>query len=251
MHPAAAGAAQGRPSMTLQGKVALITGGDGAIGRAVAERLSAAGARVALADLKASDTVEALDVTDEDSWIAALARVQAKAGPLDILVNAAGVFVPGVPFEDLSLDLWRRHFAVNVDGAFLGCRLALAAMKGRGGAVVNISSSLAEVMVTDAAAYCASKAAVLTLTRLAAKAGAAHGVRVNAVLPGAIESPMLMGNLRPGQSEAALLAAMAANHPIGRLGQPLDVAEAIAFLCSPAAAFITGAMLAVDGGRML
>ena len=237
--------------MSLQGKVALITGGNGAIGQAVAQRLSASGARIVLADLEPQGPVLRLDVTEADSWAQALDAAKAREGSLDILVNAAGVFQPGIAFEDLSLDIWRRHFAVNVDGAFLGCQLGIAAMKGRGGVVVNISSSLAEVLVTDAAAYCVSKAALLTLTRLAAKAGAPHGVRVNAVLPGAIESPMLMGNLKPGQSESALLEAMVANHPIGRLGQPADVAAAIEFLCSPAAAFITGAMLAVDGGRML
>jgi NAD(P)-dependent dehydrogenase (short-subunit alcohol dehydrogenase family) len=96
-----------------------------------------------------------------------------------------------------------------------------------------------------------SKAAVLTLTQVAAKAGGKHGVRVNAVLPGAIETPMLWSNLRPGQDPKALLDMLVKQHPIGRIGQPLDVALAVSFLCDPASSFITGAMLAVDGGQLV
>jgi NAD(P)-dependent dehydrogenase (short-subunit alcohol dehydrogenase family) len=120
-----------------------------------------------------------------------------------------------------------------------------------GGAIVNFSSGLAHIMLSDGAAYCVSKAAVLALTRLAAKAGGKHKVRVNAVLPGAIDTPMLWGNLREGQDPQSLIDMLVKQHPIGRLGQTSDVARAVGFLCDPANSFVTGALLAVDGGQLV
>jgi NAD(P)-dependent dehydrogenase (short-subunit alcohol dehydrogenase family) len=141
---------------------------------------------------------------------------------------------------------------VNLDGSFLGCRVAMSAMaKTGGGSIVNFSSGLAHIMLSDGAAYCVSKAAVLALTRVAAKAGGKHRVRVNALMPGAIDTPMLWGNLREGQDPQELIDMLVKQHPIGRLGQTTDIANAVGFLCDPAASFVTGAMLAVDGGQLV
>jgi NAD(P)-dependent dehydrogenase (short-subunit alcohol dehydrogenase family) len=167
-------------------------------------------------------------------------------------VNIAGVFTPGIPFEDMTLAQWRHHMDVNLDGSFMGCRLAMRAMAATGGgSIVNFSSGLAHIMLSDGGAYCVSKAAVLALTRLAAKAGGKFGVRVNAVLPGAIDTPMLWGNLREGQDPQALIDMLVKQHPIGRIGQTTDVARSVAFLLDPDNSFVTGALLAVDGGQLV
>jgi NAD(P)-dependent dehydrogenase (short-subunit alcohol dehydrogenase family) len=193
-----------------------------------------------------------LDVTSEEGWQKTIDAIVAKYGALNALVNIAGVFTPGIPFEDMTLAQWRYHMNVNLDGSFMGCRLAIRAMaKTGGGAIVNFSSGLAHIMLSDGGAYCVSKAAVLALTRLAAKAGGKYKVRVNAVLPGAIDTPMLWGNLREGQDPQALIDMLVKQHPIGRIGQTTDVAQAVAFLCDPANSFVTGALLAVDGGQLV
>jgi NAD(P)-dependent dehydrogenase (short-subunit alcohol dehydrogenase family) len=152
----------------------------------------------------------------------------------------------------MTLAQWRYHMHVNLDGSFMGCRFAMKAMaKTGGGAIVNFSSGLAHIMLSDGGAYCVSKSAVLALTRLAAKAGGKFGVRVNAVLPGAIDTPMLWGNLREGQDPQELIDMLVKQHPIGRIGQTTDVAQAVAFLCDPENSFVTGALLAVDGGQLV
>ena len=249
--------------MTFSGKTVMITGGAGGIGRAVAESFLAKDATVVIAD-RNRDASQALvsemgrnaghvdlDVTNEDSWKAAMAEVTHKYPTMYALINTAGIFKPGIPFADMSLDVWREHFAVNLDGAFLGCRHGIEAMKEQGGAIVNFSSGLAEIILTDGAAYCVSKAGVVALTRVAAKAGAKHKVRVNAVLPGAIETDMMWNNLREGMTRQKLIDLLIPQHPIGRLGKPLDVANAVSFLCDPASEFITGVGLPVDGGQLL
>ena len=249
--------------MTFSGKTVIITGGAGGIGRAVAESFLAKDATVVIAD-RNSDASKALvnelgsktahvelDVTSEASWKAAMAEVSHQYPALCALVNAAGIFKPSIPFSDMSLDVWREHFAVNLDGAFLGCQHGIEAMKETGGAIVNFSSGLAEIILTDGAAYCVSKAGVVSLTRIAAKVGAKHKVRVNAVLPGAIETDMMWNNLRDGMTRQDLIDLLIPQHPIGRLGKPLDVANAVLFLCDPASEFITGVGLPVDGGQLL
>jgi NAD(P)-dependent dehydrogenase (short-subunit alcohol dehydrogenase family) len=238
-------------------KTVLITGAGGVLGRAIAAAFDCSGATVFAADLRApvfAGRVRgiALDVTDETAWQKSVAAIAVETGGLDVLVNAAGIHRPNIAFEDLSLDVWRQHFAVNGDGLFLGCREAIRHMAAtkRSGAIVNLASGLAIKARATSAAYCASKAAALMTTRLAAQAGGPHGVRVNAILPGPVVSDMLMSNLLPGQDEAAFLARFTAGAPLGRMATPEDIAAAVLFLCSDAAGAITGVALPVDGGDM-
>jgi NAD(P)-dependent dehydrogenase (short-subunit alcohol dehydrogenase family) len=250
----------------LAGRAVLVTGGRGGIGAAIAQELAARGAYVYVAGRPGSPGSEIdeppagaaplrhveLDVSSEDDWAHTVDAIVSESGALYGLVNNAGVLEPAVPFSELSLAEWRRHLAVNLDGTFMGCRFAMRAMAmSGGGAIVNISSGAARITVTEASAYCVSKSAVLTLTRLAAKAGGRHRVRVNAVLPGAIDTPMLWRNLPSGEEPAAFLRDIARLHPIGRIGTVSDVARAVAFLLDPANSFISGAMFAVDGGQLV
>jgi NAD(P)-dependent dehydrogenase (short-subunit alcohol dehydrogenase family) len=247
----------------FENQTILVTGALGGIGQEVVRVLLDKGARVVLSDRKgvaagASSTLGGnasyvdLDVTSEHDWRQVLDGIVASHGALNGLVNIAGVFTPGIAFEDMTLAQWRYHMDVNLDGTFLGCRTATRTMAlTGGGSIVNFSSGLAHIMLSDAAAYCVSKAAVLALTRVAAKAGGKHRVRVNAVLPGAIDMPMLWGNLREGQDPQELISFLVKQHPIGRIGVPGDVAQAVAFLLDPANSFITGALLAVDGGQLV
>jgi NAD(P)-dependent dehydrogenase (short-subunit alcohol dehydrogenase family) len=248
--------------MSFENQTILVTGALGGIGLDVTRLLLGKGARVVASDridagaakskLPAGASYVSLDVSSEGGWQKAIDGIVADHGSLNGLVNIAGVFTPGIPFQDMTLAQWRHHMDVNLDGTFLGCRFAIRAMaKTGGGAIVNFSSGLAHIMLSDAAAYCVSKAAVLALTRLAAKAGGKHGVRVNAVLPGAIDTPMLWGNLREGQNPQDLIDMLVKQHPIGRIGVPADVAQAVVFLCDPENSFVTGALLAVDGGQLV
>ena len=244
------------------GQTIVVTGGSGGLGRAIVAAFAGAGGRVVVADLDpaAAEAVAAplpgavaqrLDVTDEASWDALLDRVDAELGGLDVLVNNAGIFVPNVPFEDMPLDLWRRHIAVNLDGTFLGCRQAIRRMKGRGkGAIVNMGSGMSLRARPTAAAYCASKAGVLMTTRTAAHAAGPYGIRVNCVLPGPVPTAMLMGNVTSGDTDDVFLGRMQDNSPMGVLATPEDIAASVLFLASPAAKAITGVHLPVDGGNM-
>lgn len=243
--------------MRFRDTTVLVTGATGGLGRAICRAFAAEGARVIAADLPGAPAAalaaelgggaapRVLDVTDEAQWQAAFA-----AHPIDVLVNNAGFFQPNVPFEDMSLDLWRRHFAVNADGVFLGCQHAIRTMP-PGGAVVNIGSGMSIKANPAAAAYCGSKAAVLMTTRTAAAAAGPRGIRVNAVLPGAVDTAMLMGNLLEGEEPGAYLEKMASHSTLGRLAGADDIARATLFLADPASGAITGVYLPVDGGNLL
>lgn len=249
--------------MASNGKVALVTGAAGGIGAEVARRMAGEGYRVVLTDLDeagrgtaseigSSATFMVHDVTTEEGWRAATDHALEAHGGLSAVVNCAGYIAERTPMIDTPLELWRRYMAINSDGAFLACKYGIRAMMDRGGgSIVNFSSGLAELLVPDVAAYCVSKAAVVTTTKLGALAGAAHGVRVNCLLPGAVDTPMMFRNMKPGETREAVLERVGRNHPIGRVGTTTDMSEAVLFLCSERSSFITGAALPVDGGQTL
>ncbi len=245
----------------LTHKVALVTGGAGGLGQAICARLAAEGARVVVADIdhtKAQQVAAnigsgamavALDVTLENSWRDGLLAVTAKWGGLDILVNNAGYLKPAT-IEDATLHDWQTTQRINGDGVFLGCKFGVAAMKAKGGVILNLSSTMGLRGTAKHPAYSASKAAVRLLTQSVAKHCGEQGykIRVVAILPGAVETDMLRQNIPKGMTEEAYFKQVRAHHPIGRLGQPSDIANAVAFLASDQASFITGSDFIVDGG---
>lgn len=227
--------------MTSQQHRVLVTGAASGIGAAVADALEREGHAVVRADLTASEGVLPLDVTDPEQW----ATIVRDHAPLHGLVNCAGVRIR-TALVDLDLAEWDGVLRVNLTGTFLGvqalARTWIAA--GAPGAVVNIGSTTSFSAVPGQPHYCASKAGVAMFTKAAALELAEHGIRVNAVAPGPIVTPMLQTRLdEPGQEEW-----LTAQVPLGRLGQTRDVASAISFLLSDAASFITGVTLPVDGG---
>jgi NAD(P)-dependent dehydrogenase (short-subunit alcohol dehydrogenase family) len=225
---------------------ALVTGAGSGIGAAVARRLAADGAEVIVADvgLAAAEAVAAelgaravqLDVRDE-------AQVAPAMADLDLLVNVAGIgSTTSAP--DTSLAVWEDVFAVNARGTFLCCKHAIPGMVARGGgSIVNVSSVAALVGLRNRAAYSASKGAVIALTRALAVDHVADGIRVNAVCPGTVDSPWVR---RLVEDQGESLDALRLRQPMGRLGTPDEVADAIAYLA--AAEFVTGSVLVIDGG---
>jgi NAD(P)-dependent dehydrogenase (short-subunit alcohol dehydrogenase family) len=255
--------------MRFKGRAALVTGAASGIGRAAALRLAAEGAAVLCADVNeegaASTAAEAgpaaqaarLDVTVEADWEAAVRRVEEVAGRLDLLVNSAGVSA-GAPLPEMALSDWRRVLAINLDGAFLGTKHAIRAMRKDGGSVIHIASASGIRAAPGAAAYSVSKAGLGMLVKAAAKEcrDAAIGVRVNAICPGGVKTPMwstmpFFRELveRLGSEEAAYDSM--SSGPGDRFAEPEDVVSAILFLASDEARFITGVELLVDGGYVL
>jgi 3(or 17)beta-hydroxysteroid dehydrogenase len=266
----AAGIAGNAPGR-LAGKVALITGAARGIGRACAELFARQGAFVLVTDINtdgARDVAAALgkaaawmtlDVRVEEHWLSAVERLRTDFAGLDVVVNNAGItgFVPDMgPHdpENASLEAWRTVHETNLDGVFLGCKHAIALMKpphGRGGSIVNISSRSGQVGISRAAAYASSKAGVRNHTKSVALycAEMGYAIRCNSVHPGAILTPMwepMLGGTE--QERRAAIASLASEVPLGRMGEPMDVAAMALYLASDESAYVTGAEFVVDGG---
>jgi 3(or 17)beta-hydroxysteroid dehydrogenase len=246
----------------LKDKTALITGGASGIGAATARMMIREGARVVIADLQeeagqklvselgSEASFVKIDVSNERDWESAMAEVEEKLGPLDVLVNAAGISVPS-PIDEATFEHWKQTMAVNGDGVFLGCRAGVASMrKSGGGSIVNISSTLGLRGGAPFPAYSASKGAVRMLTKSVAIRCAEEGwnIRCNSVHPGATETPMVEPYVQMASSREKGLAMLGAAHPMGRVGQPEEVANVIVFLASDEASFVTGVEIPVDGG---
>lgn len=249
----------------LEGKVALITGAASGIGAAAARRFLAEGASVLLCDIQqeklkhlAGELGKAalwkrLDVCSAEDWEKAVSAA-GEFGPLTTVINCAGVSIPGT-IEDLDLAGWRQTTSINLDGVFLGTKYGVDALKhGKGGAIVNVASTLAWRSGALFPAYSASKAGVRLLTQSAALHCAEQGydIRVNTISPGAIHTEMVEGYVaageRAGQTREDVLSGFANAHPMKRLGKPGEPADAIVFLASDEASYTTGADIPVDGG---
>jgi NAD(P)-dependent dehydrogenase (short-subunit alcohol dehydrogenase family) len=232
----------------LEGKVALVTGAASGIGKATAALLAGSGARVVASDLRAGDDVVAADVTDGEAMRAVVAQAVETHGRLDLAANCAGVGGGHAATHEYPEAEFDRIVAINLRGTWLSMRAELEAMLTTGGgAIVNVSSTLGLRGSPFAAPYSASKHGVLGLTKTAALEYAQQGIRVNAVCPGAIDTPMMDETFErfPGFRET-----LTAYVPMGRMGGPEEVAGAIAWLCSDAASFVTGEALTVEGGLL-
>ena len=252
----------------LRDEVALITGGAMGLGKAIAQRLAAEGAKVVISDAQTEAgqasarecgfTFIHQDVCNEASWVEVIGEVEQRFGRLNILVNNAGIVGPmsAVNPENTTIDAWRRIFSVNVEGVFLGCRAAIPAMRRAGGGwIVNMSSVAALVATPNATAYGASKAAVRQLTKSVAQHCAEQRLRIrcNSVHPGDVLTPLWMKHAAEraqatGVSVAAIIEEARVNTPVGELVTAEDIAAAVAFLVSPDAHLVTGIEMIVDGG---
>ena len=247
----------------MTGKTALVTGAGSGIGRAIARRFDAEGARVAVCDLdgaRAEAVAEELsgnglgfaaDVTDADAVQAMVARTVEAFGRLDVVVSNAGIAQSAKPLVETSLEEWERIIAVNLTALFLVARAAVPVMRAQHGGVIVVTASIAAVRPRPGiAAYVASKAGAIGLTRALALELAPDGIRVNAISPVAVRTPMLK-EFGFGEDEQATIERVEQTIPIGRIIEPEDVAAAAVYLASDDARCVTGITLNVDGGRDL
>ena len=237
----------------------VVTGAASGIGRSIAERCVREGARVALLDLDApaaelartaigAELALAADVTDRAAVDAAITRTVDALGGLDAVVNNAGIPMVG-RVDELSEADWDRVLAVNLKAAYLVSRAAWPHLRAAGGGAIANTGSIAGIWGTEGqAGYAAAKAATIMLTKCMALDGARDGIRVNCVSPGFVRTPMLERFLAEQADPEAADAAISARHPLGRLGEPLDIADAFVYLLSDEARWVTAANLVVDGG---
>jgi len=239
--------------LAMEGLLALVSGAGSGIGLATVEALRGEGARVAALDLAPPPAREGVlplraDVTDQASVDAAVAAAAARFGGIDVLVNNAGIGAQG-SVEENELDEWRRVFDVNVFGMVRLARACLPHLRrSRRAAIVNVASIVSWTGLPKRACYGASKGAVYALTLAMAADHAAEGIRVNCVCPGTVDTPWVGRLLAQAPDPAAARANLVARQPIGRLGTAEEIAVAIAYLASPAAGYVTGSALQIDGG---
>ncbi len=245
----------------LENRIALVTGGGSGIGREIAYHYAAEGAKVVVSDVDehgGSDTVARLrdrgatarfvnaDTSKPGDHADLIATIVRELGALHVACNNAGIAGPQVPLGEYPIDGWDRVIAVNLSGVFYGMRYQIPAMvEARGGSIVNITSILGQVGFRNAGAYVSAKHGVVGLTRNAALEYGPHQIRVNAVGPGFIRTPLLDKNLTP-----EVLDALAKMHPLGRIGEAAEVAELVLWLSSEKASFVTGSYYAIDGGYL-
>ncbi len=247
----------------MEGRVAFVTGGGSGMGRETARLLAGAGARVAICDRDgeaARDTADMLgdggvwtgtvDVSDSAAVDRAVAEAAGALGPIDALVNIAGIYQVA-ELENITDEDWARMFAVHVNGTFHTCRAVLPGMMAaRAGAIVNMSSLHAVRGQANAAHYAAAKGAIIGFTKSIAREKGPLGIRANAVAPGPIDTPLWRGAVPPDEIDA-VMAKRSEIIPIGRLGEPAEVAQTIVYLLGPAASYITGQVVTIDGGESM
>jgi NAD(P)-dependent dehydrogenase (short-subunit alcohol dehydrogenase family) len=249
----------------LQGKVAIVTGAASGIGKGIAERYAEEGARVAAVDRNAAgveETVKGIqqnggqasahtvDIAEPEQVQRMVAKVVEQYGSIDILCHSAGQDQPVIPIAEMDVALWDRIMVINARGSFLCARYVLPVMMAaRRGTIVNIASDLGYVVVPGLGAYCSSKGAVLQLTRVLAAENGPYNIRVNAICPTMVDTPMAQRTLATHPNPQEWLDDIKTGVPLRRIGTVQDVADAALFLASDEAAFITGVSLPVDGGR--
>ncbi|MBV8325065.1 SDR family NAD(P)-dependent oxidoreductase [Chryseobacterium sp.] len=246
----------------FENKVAFITGGNSGIGKAVAVLMAREGAKIVIADLKENkETLEEVlqegtevrfitcDVSKPEEVEKAVQETVDHFGSLDVAVNNAGI-VDASPVHEKSIEEWQRVININLSGVFYGMKYQIAQMRNQktGGAVINMGSIMSQVAEFGIGGYASSKHGLVGLTKVAALENGTHNIRVNAIGPGYIETPLLMDNAAQSEEYRSY---MESKHAMKRLGKPEEIAKAVLFLASDDASFCTGAYLPVDGGYLL